>query len=534
MLTVQIHRPANDTSAIHGQPVTVSGRASYLGGGDPLQIERVMVQVDGDPPVSATLTRSQDGHETIADFLAAVIITGAQGPHTITATATTYLGISASASVTVFLGPVYEVDAPVIRIEGQLASSVDPNDPWIQAPLVDIQQDLQALSGVLASNHMLIAGPNLQAIPAPDGDTTVLRLGLWVEPDDFPVLQPTGDQVLPVLSDPAAAASFALVPLLPRPDRTSLTDVPMAVFLAATGIQEIADAALTNGDNGYVTSISVTMDPPAAVITQYNGTVYDTGFTVTVTETLAIAPVAGADPPVSAPSVATSPPSSSIAGLPASVSAAIISVVQGVLGSAAPQLPDQLGGFAAPLLDYLPVEVPFQNKPAAPFPLPDFPLLVADWSRIEVSAGGILGGADATIQARDQSMVGVAIEGPDYVQVPLGEPQASMLYTIQLTNLAPDVGGLTWSLWSSINNDTVTRTLTFGALAQSTDLSVDFPMPGHLSPGTYTYRLTVSATEICGTDSGKQLYASTSKDIRVKLAAQHLPINSPRVATPQP
>lgn len=281
MLKVQISHPANDTSAIHGQPLTVSGRATDEGGVDPIAIEHVTVQVDNDPPVPTKLTRSQNGKQTFADFTTPVIITGAQGPHSITATATTYAGVTASASVTVFLGPVYQADTPALLLDVQLVGNVDPtDDASVHALLVEIQKGLQPLSDVLASNGMLIAGPNLQAIPAPDRDTTVLRLGLWIEPDGFPVLRPTGDLVLPVLSDPAAAASFALVPLLPRPDRTSWTDAPLAVFIAATGIQKLADAALANSNNGYVTSVPVAMDPPSTVITRYNGAVDGAGFTV--------------------------------------------------------------------------------------------------------------------------------------------------------------------------------------------------------------------------------------------------------------
>lgn len=193
---------------------------------------------------------------------------------------------------------------------------------------------------------------------------------------------------------------------------------------------------------------------------------------------------------MSAPSVTTSAPSISVAGLPDGVGAAIISVARGLLGSDGPQLPDRIGGIVAPLLGYLPVEVPFANNdlvdiiPAGS--LPDFPLLVADWSRIEV---------------------------------------------------IPDGPALTWSLWSSIDNQTVTRTLTLGAFAQSADLNVDFPMPGHLMPGTYGFRLSVEATETCGTDASKTMSAATSKDINVRLHAHHVPIKPPTPApmpAPQP
>jgi hypothetical protein len=112
------------------------------------------------------------------------------------------------------------------------------------------------------------------------------------------------------------------------------------------------------------------------------------------------------------------------------------------------------------------------------------------------------------------------------------------VYTIQLTNLAPDASTLTWHLWSSIDDQTRTRTLTLGAFAQSADLPVDFRLPVHQSPGTYRYRLSVGATETCGTDSRKQLTATASKDINVKLPPQHTPPIGPpgplAIPSPQP
>jgi hypothetical protein len=165
----------------------------------------------------------------------------------------------------------------------------------------------------------------------------------------------------------------------------------------------------------------------------------------------------------------------------------------------------------------LPSRVPFPNTAlpggAVSF---DFPVLVADWATLGVTSSGILGSGDATIQARDQSMSGLAIEGPDFVRVPAGEPLANQVYTIVLSNLAPDHGVLTWALWSSIDNVTRTRTLDLGTFAQSASLDIDFPMPLHLSPGTYRYVISVEGTETCGTDPTKTLTAAASKEVRVQ------------------
>jgi hypothetical protein len=90
-----------------------------------------------------------------------------------------------------------------------------------------------------------------------------------------------------------------------------------------------------------------------------------------------------------------------------------------------------------------------------------------------------------------------------------------------LTDLAPDPGALTWELWSSIDNHTETGTIDLGGFAQTASLAVDFPMPLHLSPGTYRYRLGVAATETCGTDPAKILTAAASKDIKVQKPKPH-------------
>ena len=82
-----------------------------------------------------------------------------------------------------------------------------------------------------------------------------------------------------------------------------------------------------------------------------------------------------------------------------------------------------------------------------------------------------------------------------------------MTYRIELTNIAPDPGGLTWQLRSPITNTTSTGTVEVGAFAQTAFLNVDFPMPLHLSPGTYRYTLSIAATETCGTEPSKRLTA---------------------------
>jgi len=129
MPTVTIFQPADGMSVPAGQPVTVTGRATDKAGTDPAVIDSVTVQVDGSPPVEATLTRRPDKTKTVADFAATVQVTGASGLHTITVVATSDSNISRRAAVTVFLGPTFAVDAPAIIADIETTFPADPHDP---------------------------------------------------------------------------------------------------------------------------------------------------------------------------------------------------------------------------------------------------------------------------------------------------------------------------------------------------------------------------------------------------------------------
>jgi hypothetical protein len=521
MPTLVILHPSNGVSVPAGQPLSVTGQATDKGGAEPVMIDSVTVQVDNGPAVSATLKHLPDPHNTVVGFTASVEVTGAEGAHTITVVATNDGGFSRTESITVFLGPSFEIDAPAILLEINTPFTVDPEDPSIQSLLGRIQLGLVSTSTLLASAGKLIAGPNLVLARDAFG-VTVLRIGLWVEDLGFPVQPPSPpDFPLPRLSDTAAAAGFAIAPLLPTPQRTGLTDLPFAVSISTAAMQDLVDASLASSHNDDVDSISVSVSTPNTVTTTYNGRVAEhlVPYTITVTETLGTAPIPGADPPASAPTVSTSQ-SSSVGDLPewllgtltVIVDIGLLMVWQDVSRAA-----DKTGGVAAPLVADLPTRIPFHNDafPGGGISF-DFPVLVADWATFGVTADGILGNGDATIQPRDQSMAGLAIHGPDFVRVPPGEFIANEVLTIVLSNLAPDPGALTWQLTSSIDDGADSGTLDLGSFAQTAFLDVDFPMPLHLSPGTYRYVVSVAATESCGTDPTKVLTAAASKEINVQ------------------
>lgn len=517
MPTVTIFQPADGVSVPAGQPVQVTGRATDRAGVEPVFVDSVTVQVDGNPPVEARLTRRPDKTETVVDFAATVQVTGASGLHTITVVATNDSNISRSARVTVFLGPTFAVDAPAIVVDIEIPSPVDPHDPAVVSLLGRLQQGLAGLSGVLAGIGKTIIGPNL--VTDASSGLPVLRLGLWVEDLGFPADPPAPPAFpLPRLSDAAAEAGFGLVQLLPRPHRTGLTDMPFAVSVATSALQAFVDAALAAHPNDNVDSITVSVSSPSTVTTTYQGHVALglVPYTITVDETLGtqLDPALGLSVPV-----VTSSHSSTVGDVPDWLLGSLLPILdlgllmvwQDVSRSA-----DSTGGVAAPIVADLPTRIPFHpgDLPGGSTDSP-FPVLLANWATLGVTADGILGGADATIQGRDQSMVGIAIGGPGSVKVPPGEFQANEVYQIGLQNLAPDGGLITWQLTSPFDHTTSTDTLELGAFAQIAYLDVDFPMPLHASPGDYHYQLSVSAQET-GPNGAGTLAAAASRQITVR------------------
>ncbi len=531
MPTVTIFQPADGTSVPPGQPVQVTGRATDKAGAEPAFVDTVTVQVDSGPPVEARLTRVPDKTQTVVDFAATVAVTGAAGPHTITVVATNDSNISRTAHVTVFLGPVFAVDAPAIVVDLESPSEIDPHDPAVISLLGRLQQGLTSLSDLLAAAGKTIIGPNL--VTDTSSGPAISRLGLWVEDIGFPADPPSPpDFPLPRLSDAAAEAGFGLVPLLPRPHRTSLTDIPFAVSIATGALQTLTDAALAAHPDGNVDSITVSVSAPDTVTTSYHGRVALglVPYTITIDETLGTQP----DPALgqSVPLV-TASHSSTVGDVPDWLLGSLLPILdlgllmvwQDVSRSA-----DSTGGVAAPIVADLPARIPF-HPGDLPGGSPDtpFPVLVADWQSLGVTADGILGGADATIQARDQSMVGISIGGPDSVTVPPGEFQASLVFTIGLRNLAPDGGVITWQLTSPFGHTTSTDTFDIGPFAQVAYLPVDFPMPLHTGPGDYRYQLSVAASET-GPGGAGTLAAAASRQITVHNPA-HAESRAPQPAS---
>lgn len=532
MPTLTISAPLDGASIPAGQPVIVAGQATDRGGAEPVMVDSVVVQVDDQPAVRAGLQHLRNPYETLVAFSVSVNVTGAEGAHTITVVATNDSGITATKSVTVYLGPSLAIDAPVVRLELQTLETVDPSAPAIVGLLSSVQQGLVAMSSVVADAGFVLAGPNL-VVGNDAAGAPVARIGLWLERTGIALLPPSPPQFpLPRLADATAAAGFAQVPPQQLPPRTGLTDLPFAVAIATSALQTLVDAAMADAANGQINSITVTTSAPSTVTTTIDGSGLDglIPATVTITEQLTAAPVPGSNPAVSGPLV-THSVSTSVGDVLDWIIGTVIPIIGlGLLVgwqdlSRAADAAAQGGSVASILAADLPTNVPFHNDalPGFSFDI-DFPVLVADWATFGVDSSGILGTGDATVQARDQSMVSIAIDGPDFVQVPPGEFNANEVLTVVLTNLAPDGGVVTWQLWSALDDSTKTGTLGVGNVSQSASLDVDYPMPLHTSPGDYRYVVTVSAAETCATDATKTLTGTATKEITVRMPASREPL----------
>ena len=505
----------------------MSGHASDRGGAEPVMILSVTVQVDGGPPIRATLQRIHEPNQTLVEFSASVVVAGAEGAHAITVVATNDSGEQATKTVTVYVGPSLAIDAPAVRLEFQPPFLVDPTDPAIVGLLGRIQQGLVSVSSVLADAGLTLAGPNLVMGHAEFG-APVVRIGLWAERSGIALLPPSPPQFpLPRLADATAEAGFAGVPVQHLPPRSGLTDLPFAISIDLSALQTLVDAAVAVAGSNHVDSVSVTVAAPGTLIT----TIHGSGLhglvpaTVTITEHLTVTPVAGSDPPTTTP-VATHEVSTSVGDLLEWIIGAVILPIGAALLvrwhdlSTSADAAAQGGSVATLLAADLPASIPFHNDAVPALKLAvDFPVLVAGWTTYGVDSAGIVGAVDATIQPRDQSMTGMSIQGPDFLSVPPGELDITTAFTITLTNLAPDSNTVTWQLWSSIDDSTRTATATLGDFSQSTTIPVDFTLPLHVAPGNYRFLITASATETCGTDASKTLHAAASKQITVRKPA---------------
>ena len=527
MPSLTIFHPVDGASVASGQSVIVSGQATDRGGAEPVMIESVTVQVDGGPPTRATLQRLHAPSQTLVAFSASVGVTGVEGAHVITVVATNDSGLRATKAVTVYLGPSLAIDAPAVRIEIQAPFQVDPADPVVVGLLSRFQRGLGSISSTLADAGLILAGPNI-VMGQDEFGVPVVRVGLWAERSGIALLPPAPPQFpLPRLADATAEAGFAQVPVQQLPHRTGFTDFPFAVSIELSALQALVDASVAAADNDQVDSVSVTVAPPDTVSTTIHGSGLDglVPATVTITEHLAVAPVAGSNPPATAP-VVTHDVSTSVGDVLEWIIGTVIVPIGAALLvgwhdlSTAADAAAQGGSVATLLAADFPPSVPLHNDavPGADLAF-DFPVLLPGWTSYGVQSAGIVGAGDAMVLARDQGMTQMSITGPDFLSLASGELDVTQEFTVALTNLAPDGDELTWELRSLVDGSTRTATAPVGDFSQSASLNVDFTVPLHAAPGNYHFLISVSATETCGTDPSKTLSAAASKQVTVRKPA---------------
>ncbi len=538
MPNLVVYQPPENLVVQPNQPFLVTGQASDQGMPEPHMIDSVTVQVDAGHLIEATLTNIPDKKITLFAFKASAQVTGGQGPHTVTVTATNDTGVSVTKTVVVFTGPIFEVDSPAVLVDIISPFPIDPSDPKIVSLMSQIQQQLTPLSVFLASVGKMLAGPNLVVATNPLG-VPVLRMGLWIEDSTFPVVAPAPPKFpLPRLSDQAASAGFATAPLLLVPD-LSLPDPPslpgpaFALSILVTTLQHLLDAVApalktaASQQDVSLESITVQTNSPGSVNTSFIGHLpLDVPFSVNITETLGRQPLPDAQPPQSVPAVIGNSHSASVGsifdwlvGLIFPLFDLALLAASGFASSGAGQIAGQINGIAAPLIAGIPSRIPFRNTMLPSSPLlspPDFPTLVPDWRSFGVTSSGILGTGTTSIEARDQTMVALTINGSHYIR---GYQEdlaggAGQTYNFTLVNLAPDPDKFNWQVSGTGSNG---GSIDLDPFNQAGSFPAYFPLPLKVKPGNSPFTLAVNAIETCGSDPSKTLSASNSMGVRVEV-----------------
>jgi len=520
MPTVTIQFPPPNFTVPHGQPLHVGGIATGSGGGEPVLVSDVGANVDGGPTVEAT-TKTV-AHQTVptVTFAASVDVPEQPGLHTVTVVATDGNRPIATASVQVLRDVTVVVPAPAILIDIEPPMPTPADDPSVQGLISTVQKALLDAASRLASTGLVVAGPNV--IAATDADNIdILRLGIWLVDPSFPLVAPAPpDFPLPRLTAVEADAGFALVPPLRRGHRIGFTDTPFGLRIPQTTLQHLADVALAAAGSSDVKSISVTLTEPDTAATVISGSHFDIGFSITVTETLSVAPLTDADPPQAVPHIDVHH-DSDLGGLPDWLIGAVIPILDVVLLIGSLELAqgsDEIPGLVSTLIDSVPARVPLSNTSLPPQARDqfDFPQIVLDWAFFGIHDQAVEGAGDAIVVERDQAHARVHVAGPSSLQIQHGEVDVATTYNLQLSGIRPDAGQLTWRLHPPAGKDD-TGTGSADVFAQSATVDLDFQVPLHAQAGTFPFTISAAARETCGTDPTKILTATDSETIDVRL-----------------
>lgn len=527
MPKVTVRQPPQNGSVAALQPFLVSGRASGDVEVESHPIDSVTVQVDDGPVVEAVTTFIAGSVPPAVLFKAFAEVDHGADPHVVRVVATNDTAQKAHATVDVFTGPIFRTSPAAILLEVSLPRAVDPGDPKLHAMVGRVQHGLLPLSRALGSIGKVLVGPNLVAITGPSGPG--LRFGLWIEDGDFPVMaaQPP-DFPLPRLLPAAEGPCFDATPGLSVPPPRGFSP-GFALGIPVETLQRLLDAvapgvkAAAAQQDVRLDSLIASVMAPGSVTTSFSGEGHLLGigvpFTVSATEVIGL--TAATDGGAAVPAVLGTSHSSSVGsvlewlvGLVIPVFDIALLAAWGKASSVAGEISNQVNGVMAPLLAGIPTRFPFRNTDL-PIPSPpDFPALEPTWLSFGITGSTVVGTGTADVVARSQAGAALSVTGAGTIigyQADLAGG-AGQGYQFQLIDLAPDAGAFTWSVTGT---GTDAGPIDDAPFTQAGSFDVDFPLSLHVAPGTYSFQLTVSATETCGTDPSKTLHATASRPVKV-------------------
>ncbi|HVU48901.1 MAG TPA: hypothetical protein VHD85_22430 [Terracidiphilus sp.] len=526
-------------------PFNVTGTVTAPGMPEPVMINSVTVQVDAQAPIHATLKRISSKQLVEVTFSAAVHITGGQNPHSVTVTVASDSG-TVTRSVSVIAGLTFVPVPPAVLIDFSL--------PQIEGvSLSDIVSRLQPLAGALAKQlsetpvigkfgaaNKILVGPNMLLTSTAQ---PMLRVGLWILDSNFPrqdLVAATKDFPLAQLTPAAAAACFALAPLLNPPSVGSEASVPpaeldvagFALSIPTTTLQAILDVLKPDivsqaaSNHFTVKTATVRTSAPATVTTTISGSLpANIPMTATIRETLGVAQ-RSSTVLSKMPTVVSSSGSTSVGddldwfigflvpaiGLGLASLFVIADVgIGNVTGKATGILTDYLAA--------LPPWFPFRNSsvPDDLQPLFPFPMAVLNFDSFGCTSNALVAAGSIGMTNRDQSMVAVSLAGAS--SFPNYSFGIESVYTARLTAFEPDNDRMTWQ----VSGSPLKHSFSTDPVFQAGSFPAEFPITLKTAPGHYTFTLSATGTETCASDASKTLSGTASKKVSVTVVKNQPP-----------
>jgi hypothetical protein len=556
--TLVITFPQPNALVGHAQ-FNVTGTVTAPGAPEPVGINSVTVQVNGQAPVRAALKHITNKQQVEVTFSAPVQIVSGDDPHTITVTVASDSG-SISQHVNVIAGstfvptpPAIVIDvAPLITPDFSLQDIADTLQPSLSSMASQLSKT--PIIGKLAALNKILVGPSLLQVTSP---RPMIRIGLWILDSSFPtqdLIPKTKDFPLAQLMQGPAVTCFKLAPLLNPPDPASESAVPPALLtissfalsVPTTTLQTILDAyrpdlvAQAAQNHFTVTTSFIKTSAPATVTTTLSGSLpLGVPMTATIAETVGIAQRSGTVLS-KMPTVLHSDPHTSVGDdLDWFIGSLVPAIGLGILGMfvlADIGVGEAAGQAAGLLTDYLasvPPWFPFRNSALPPstqaiFP---FPMAVLNFDSFGCTANALVGTGSVGLLNRVQSMVALTLAGAS--SFPNYSFGIESLYTVGLTAFEPDDDEMTWQVTGSPKK----RSFSTDPVFQVGSFLGEFPVTLKTAPGKYPFTLSATATETCATDSSQTLTGSVSKKVSVTVVkgppAEPAPKAEPALAASQ-